>query len=189
MQLIDYLKPKIHDSLADQIQFISEQARIPEKYIKHVGAKEYCTESEMLWLRNAKLHIKEGNGGMIIHGPQVNSISKKMLAIGATLTRNFIDARVYSISELLELIESRTDAPPECTVLIIPDLCIADYEIPKRQIHKLAGYLLKRFVEEKVMVAYVDSMKIVEEKYGASFADNLRNHYDLFSCVSEQTTK
>ena len=189
MQLIDYLQAGKHDTLRDQLSFIAEQAHIPEKYIRHVGAKEYCTEAEMSWLRNTKKNISEGKGGMILHGTQLHSISKKMLAIGATLTRNFIDARVYSISELLDLIESRYEDPPECTVLIIPDLCISDYEIPKRQIHKLAGYLLKRFVDEKAMIAYVDSIKVVEEKYGSNFADNLKNHYDLFSCTVEQETK
>ena len=184
---MNYLKPITHDPLVDQLQFIAEQARIPESYIRHEGAKDYCTEAEMTWLRNAKKNIRNNDSGMLIHGLQEHSISKKMLAIGATLTRNYIDARVYSLAELLDILESKYNDPPECTVIIIPDFCMTDYEIPKRLIHKLYGFLINRFVAKKAMIAYVDNLKLLESKYGTTLSEYLIGHYQLFSCTQEQS--
>jgi hypothetical protein len=187
--MIDYLKPQVHDPLISQLQFIAEQARIPESYIRHVGAKEYCTEPEMVWIRNAKKNLKENDMGMIFHGPQVHSISKKMLAIGATLTRNYIDARVYTLAEVLDSLDSRSEEPPDCTVLIIPDFCVADYDIPKRLVHKLYGFLINRFVTKKGMIAYIDSYEVMANKYGATLTEYINGHYQSFSCLQEQPTE
>jgi len=180
----DYLKPDIHYPLISQIKFISEQAHIPEKYMRYYGAKEYCTEAEMTWIKKAKQLIREGGGGMVMSGQQEHSVPIKMLAIGATLTRNFIDARVYTLASILDILDDKYAEAPDCTVLIIPDLCISDYSIPKRQIHKLAGYLLERFVADKMLIAYVDSISTVQHTYGDSFATYLCKHYDLFESVS-----
>lgn len=185
--MTDYLSDDKFNPLKDQIEFISGQANIPEKYLRYVGAREYCTEAEMHWIRNTKKNIRDGSGGMILYGAQVHPINKKMLAIGATLTRNFIDARVYTLFDLLESLDVRGSEPPECTVLLIPDLCLADYDIPKKSLHKLNGFLLNHFAKDRALIAYIDSLKVLGEKYGSTFVDTFTNHYQLFSSVAEKT--
>lgn len=175
-----YLQPGKHDALADQIQVISEQTRIPERFIRSVGAKEYCSEYEMVWLRSAKKNMAAGHLGMIFYGNQTR-LQNKLLAIGATLIRNYVDARVYSLSEILYALDHKYMEPPEATVLIIPDLCISDYTIPKGQIHKLTGFLYKRFAAQKGMIAYVDSLESVGQTYGKSVLDNLMDNYQTFT--------
>lgn len=185
-QVVNYLKPLTHDPLVAQLQFISEHSRVPEDYLKHVGAKEFCSDAEMDWLRNAKKYLHNNDMGMVFWGPQEFSILKKMLAIGATLVRNYIDARVYSLTELLDLLDDRNAESPECTVIIIPDFCVADYDIPKRLIHKLSGFLTSRFIEHKGMIAYIDSYEILERKYGSTLANYVKEHHKSFSCIQEQ---
>ena len=185
--MTDYLKKGTHDSLISSIQFISAQTHIPEAYIRHVGAKEFCTEDEMLFIRNIKKHIREVNGGMLIHGKQEFCdgkkvpVTKKMLAIGATLVRNFIDARIYPVATLMSLIEDRYAEVPDCTVLIIPDLCTEGFQIPNKQIHKLYGLLLERFVANKMIIGYVDNLDAVADNYGNTFAEHIKEHYTLFA--------
>lgn len=188
--MTDYLKPDIHANLIREISFISEQTHIPEYYIRHVGAKEFCSEEEMVWIKNIKKNIREVCGGMIIHGRQEHPIVKKMLAIGATMVRNFVDARVYPIATLMQLMESRFEEVPDCTVLIIPDLCTSGFIIPNKQIHKLYGLLLQRFASNKMIIGYVDDLDAVAENYGATFADLIREHYDLFAsaCSPEHSS-
>lgn len=179
-----YLQKGKHDILEDQILFISAQTRIPERFIRHVAAKDYCTEEEMHWIRSSKKNIANGNLGMILCGYQAK-LQNKLLAIGATLIRNYVDARVYSLSELLQLLDSKYDEPPDCTVLIVPDLCVADYVIPKGQVHKLTGYLYKRFTSQKSMIAYVDSLELFSSIYGRAMLDHILNNYQIFSTEVE----
>ena len=175
-----YLKPNVHANLIRQLKFISDQTRIPEAYIRGVGAKEFCSEAEMAWIRNVKKHIREVCGGIILHGKQNVPVAKKMLAIGATLVRNFVDARIYPVSTLMSLMDDRYAEVPECTVLIIPDLCTEGFLIPNKQIHKLYGLLLERFVANKMIIGYVDNLDSVSLSYGSTFADHIKEHYDLF---------
>lgn len=176
----NYLQKGKHDILEDQIHFISDQTRIPERFIRHVAAKDYCTEEEMAWIRASKKNISDGSLGMILYGHQPK-IQNKLLAIGATLVRNYVDARVYSLSELLQLLDARYVEPPDCTVLIVPDLCVSDYVIPKGQVHKLTGYLYKRFAVQKAMIAYVDQIELVGATYGRAMLDHLLTNYPVFT--------
>ena len=186
-EAISYLRAGTHDNLIRSISFISKQTNIPESYLRFKSAREYCTENELKWVQDVRKRVKrqtkETIGGMIIYGKPDNlPMAKKMLAIGATLVRNFVDVRVFTITKLLSMLDDRyaDTGYQECSVLIIPDLCTEGFDVPTKQIHKLYGFLLQRFVEDKLVIGYVDSMSAIEDNYGSTFYQQIKEHYDLF---------
>lgn len=183
--MTDYLQPEEHSSLIRQLHVISEQTHISENYLKHVSAKELCTAEEMVWVRNVKkvLQSENSTSGLILYGDQDVDVPKKMMAIGATLVRNFIDARVYTMSSLCSIFDDRDADVPKCSVLIIPDLCIREFQLPKRHIHTLYGLLLERHSDNNLVIGYVDALESLPSVYGKTLAEYMLSHYDKIAAT------
>jgi hypothetical protein len=110
--------------------------------------------------------------------PEHESSMMKCLAIAATLIRNSVDARVYPITTLLSLLQSKKELP-DCEVLIVPDLCVAEFAIQPWERKSLYGILLTRFGSDKMTIGYIESLAAVEKNYGKQFAEFLASHYTI----------
>ena len=148
------------------------------------SAKGYLTPTEIDWLRGIKPLLKNGQANYCFVGPQKVSIHTKMMAITGCLLRNFIDARVMPLLNVLEDEESALTP----TVLLIPDFYTAgsgdktasmNKPLPAWQIPRLHSVLLSRMVSNKGTIVYASHLEKVKDCYGPGIDDLIQNHYTL----------
>lgn len=163
------LSPVVHRRLVEDLDNVCITANIP-KHMIHESATQYVSVVELDWVRNFRSYQQIGKG-MVLTATHADT---KMMAITAALLRNFIDARIMTISAVLE-----TDANP--TVLLIPNLYITAMgrSMPAWQVQKVYDRLLERYAQGKPSVVYVENMSGLEKDYGPVFARHLRDHYKI----------
>lgn len=114
----------------------------------------------MDWLIN--FH-DNGRPGLVLTGPDA---VRRCMAIAAALVRNFIDARVRTVDQML-------DDPVEATVLLCPNFhLIGSKTMPGWRIQKLYDLLLERYTRDLPTVVWVDSLLGVKD-YGMPVYDML----------------
>lgn len=177
--VVSILDEEFHSRLIQNLDEIALTANIPVYLIKR-SAKEFCTLNELDWLRGIKLHSGEGSAGLCIVGEQALPIDTKMMALGAALLRNYIDARVVPITDL---VEAGTDmsSVPSPTVMLVPNFFIPSGGKPLAgwNIQALHSILLSRFAAGKQTVLYVRDMPELLKVYGQGIHDHIQAHYTI----------
>jgi len=171
------LNPMLHATLMQRIEEICQTANIQQLYV-HRSAKDFCGEDELLWLRDYEFLRSTGHGGLILVGAP--KPEERCQAITACLLRNEVDARITSLSSLLEAKEAINELPNP-TVMVIPNLFVNTQGKPLTgwQIQRLYDLFLMRLTSNRPVVAYVESMGKLEDTYGSLFAEHLRSHFTL----------
>jgi len=184
----DYLDPEHHAALLHSLDFISEQTHISKHHLHYLSAETVCTPAEFEWVRNFKSYLKEGRAGLILVGTDGSSPVMKLISIGATMVRNGKDARVYSTGMLLSALDDRYVETPNPTVLIIPDLC-SGITLTAGQISKLYNLILERFIANKMTIAWVSDLTMLQTLYGKPFYSLIEQHFDLMGDLSVDNSK
>ena len=95
------LEEGVHDRLYQESAQLAYKARIPQELIWTPLEKKF----DAAWVREFSLHTQEEHTGLAYVGKFVgdkkDSPLYRMQAIAGALIRNFIDARVLSLAELL----------------------------------------------------------------------------------------
>lgn len=172
------LDKEVHARLIADIDHICGTASIDPRFV-HKSMVGTCGAGEIDWVRNFRKYRSEGVAGLAMVGVD-NENERQRLMCGALL-RNFIDARVVPLNQLLIL--ARKDSLPEPTVLLIPNLFIKPVGPGKQfyasQLQILHDVLVARQGQDKPTVVYVEDMDGMRAAYGAPIADLIEQHYKI----------
>jgi len=168
--------PVYHERLMADIQGTIQAANIPESYV-WASLHKYCNEVEVDYVFDIKRHTDRDPPvfGMVYIGRvEGEPINDRMMSIAGTCLRNYINAKVMTLQEVLASLKA--GEMPSPTVLLIPNFFlgkgsgghIADWEVSS-----LIGLLYKRQQEEKQTVVYVGDWDGMILEYGQVFEDHL----------------
>jgi hypothetical protein len=169
------LDPVIHSRLITDLRNICQTANVLPSYV-HSSMASICSATEVDWVRNFRDNQHEGHG-LVLSCKE--SPEDRMMAIAGALLRNFIDARVMSLTTMLD--QREHGVMPDCTVLLVPNLYLraSGKTLPSWRVQVLYDTLLARMTSGKPTVVYVEDMHALESEYGRVFADHLTHHYTL----------
>ena len=161
------LHKEFHARLLEDIDRYAEMASVPV-YMIHEPLSLYCDEREVKWVKSIMLHRENGGAGLCLTGIDPKQpVERKMMAIGAALLRNYIDARVVTMTTLLE--EHKEGEVESPTVLLIPNFYV-EYSGGKPntnwQVNILQDILMRRLVERKMTIIYVQSISGLKKNFG-----------------------
>lgn len=177
MSAVAVLDDKIHSRLIQNLDEVALMAGVP-KFMLKTSAAQYCSEDELEWLKSFRKYRAAGNVGWVYTGTPKSPIELKFMAMAAALVRNFIDARVVPVSELIVEGEG-----PNPSVLFVPNFyTVAEGKpLASWQLQQLHSLLLRRFVAQKVTVLYVQSLDKMETHYGEGIGQHVRHYSHLGS--------
>lgn len=169
------LNPQYHASLIRELDDVASIAKVPAYMIKQ-SAKGYLNTVTLDWVRDIRKHSKVHCYGLVLRGKFKVPIEQQFMAIAGALIRNYIDARIYSLGEL---IEDEGGHVPDCSVLLIPNFYTGVHGKPLAgwQIQKLYSILITRMMKEKQTILYVSDLGLLEQHYGNNIVQLLKNNY------------
>jgi hypothetical protein len=106
------------------------------------------------------------------------NVDERMSAIAGAFTRNFIRARVMTLSMVLDHISD--GEPIGATILLIPNFCLSKVEggdLPAWKAATVYDLLLKRRAENLHTILYASSMGDVIKFYGTACSHMLDSHF------------
>jgi hypothetical protein len=164
------LNKEVHAGLLADLDGISETAGVQPRFLRS-SMTEYCGAAETDWVTHFKQYRADGVPGLMLDG--VQKPDTRCQAITAALLRNFIDARVMPLNQVLEL--QKTGDMPLPSVLVIPNLYILlpGKGLPPWQVQAIYDVLLHRAVRSAPTVVYVQDKDEMAKVYGIPFADFL----------------
>ena len=126
--------------------------------------------NERKWVSHFRGHQDRGTSGILWLGAPP---AQKMPAVVGALTRNFIDARLRTIEELVEDETGAAHAP----ALFIPDFCLGDTPLTPSVRQALTGILLRRATDGQQTGLYAVSFSSIQNAYGDAVAALLQESY------------
>jgi hypothetical protein len=164
-----HLDRDYHDALLSDLGHIAEVAGVPPSAVwSHVST--CCTASEMTWVRNL---FHPSDCGLLFVGSNFkNLVADKMEVITGACLRNYIDARVMGIHEVINRLNN--DDMPTPNVLLIPNFCMPKADngtntVAAWESNRLLGMLESRVRKDKKTILHVTSLGDVEKQYGEAF--------------------
>lgn len=173
MTTTSILDPVHHQRLIQDMQHVCQTANVPPIYV-HQSMRGVCTPTEISWVQNFRSHQAMGTGLMLLGS---ESPEARIMSIAGALLRNYIDARVLSVTNLLSMRESAS--LPDCTVMLVPNLYLraSGKGLPAWKVQLLYDTLLSRMASGKPTVVYVEDIDALASEFGRVFADHLNQHY------------
>lgn len=165
-----------HERLLADLTKVTQVAGIPAKYVWS-KLSAYCGHDELAWVRSIR-HV--ATDGLAYTGKLSIPVDNKMFAITGAMLRNYIDARVMTVQDVLQKLKDGDMPTP--TVLLIPNFCIEKGEggdIPQWQASSLLGLLYSRAAKEQKTVIYITSKVVLEKQYGSAIASHVEAHYQI----------
>lgn len=171
--LLEHKEIPVDKGIVARMAQFCATANVPEKYVR-LSMKGFCDEDEVEWVRNFPRNKREGLN-LLLTGKNSNPETRCM-AITGTLVRNFVDARIMTLRSIID----DADRALEPTVLVVPNLYVSSFgkQLSAWQIQSLYDLMLNRLsANNKVTVAYVESLTALEADYGSLFAEHLKEHF------------
>lgn len=171
---IGILSHEYHERLLSDLDRVVETAGIPKHFVWS-KMSEYCTEPEVAWVKRMR---KGQDHGLAYIGKKNKAIEDKMMAIVGACLRNYIDARLMTVQEVLTRLKN--DTMPQPTVLLIPNFSLEKKDggdIPQWQVSSLLGLLYTRLARGLKTVIYISDLNSLSMFYGESFKKHIDSHY------------
>lgn len=174
---IGILNREYHDRLLADLKRFAAKAGIPPDFVWS-KLSQYCTDADMAWVRG----MRDGNDhGLIYEGTEFHvPVEDKMMAIAGACLRNYIDARVMTVQDVLNRLKD--DNMPAPTLILVPNFCMSKDDVNSVapwQAAALLGWLYSRLAKNLKTVLYVGSMPTLEKAYGEAMARHLKAHYTI----------
>lgn len=174
------LDEKVHARLLQNLDAFAAEANIPAGMIYHPLA-ETCGHDEIDYVRKYEFLAKNDVYGLVYTG-SVAQVHTRQMAMAAAYLRNFIDARVSTVQDLLVSVKDPRAHQP--TVLLVPNFFVckghggklADWDIPD-----LLGVLYNRHAAGLQTVVYVESMTALSNEYGAVFTNHINEYFRVIT--------
>jgi len=174
------LDEKVHGRLVQDIDRIASVANIPTNMILR-SMSEFCSKSEIEWVKQIRTRSDDDKLNLAYVGEDSKTpIESRMMSVAGACLRNFIDARIFTVQEVIALMAEHRMSDP--SVLLIPNFFISKNQgghISSWHISTLLGLLISRLAAKKVTVLYIDNLKMLELEYGKPFSQHIKSYYDL----------
>jgi hypothetical protein len=169
---VSVLDPVRHLRLMADIDHIAGVAGINPSYIRH-SMIPHCDSVEVDYVMNFRLY-RDTVSGLLLVGK--TDIEERCFAICGAFIRNFIDARVVTLTTLLDAAESH--ATPDPTVLLVPNFYMSAYgkTLPAWKIATIYDILLQRAAENKQTILGMDNFAAMKQSYGGSIVNHLKKY-------------
>jgi hypothetical protein len=166
------LDPVRHARLLDDLDHVCALANVKKSYVRE-SMTVFCDSTEVDYVVNFRVY-REESPGLLLVGKK-NS-EERCMAIAGALIRNFIDARVITLTALLDAADAK--AVPEPTVMIIPNLFQKSYgkQYSAWQLAIIYDILLNRWTTNRPTVLALEDLTALQQAYGLSFADHLKKY-------------
>lgn len=173
------LNADYHDRLLADVETFAKKAGVPLSAV-WMPLSQYCDKSaDYEWVRTIKAST---DGGLLYLGKHKVPVEEKMRAIAGACLRNYTDARVMSVQDVIKRLKGGEMAEP--SVLLIPNFCIDKAEggdIASWEVSQLLGLLIDRASQGKKTVLYAASWLTLEKQYGTAFKEHLELYYAVHS--------
>jgi len=174
------IDPAIHQPLLDDWENIAREANVPVGCLE-VPMKSTCTDAEIEYVKALRRKASENKYGLVYMGDKPTyPMTNRMIAITAACLRNYIEARVMTLDEVLQNVK-KGDMPSP-TVLLIPNFHVGNSEggkIADWQVSGLLSMLYDRQVSGKQTFLYVRSLKGIQTAYGDVFAQHILANFEI----------
>lgn len=166
------LDPVRHLRLIADLDHIAAVAGINPHYVR-TSMVPYCDSTEVDYVVNFRLY-RENHSGLLICGK--DDTEERCFAICGALVRNFIDARVMTLTTLLDAAEAH--ATPDPTVLIVPNFYMCTYgkTLPAWKVATIYDILLSRAAENRPTILGMDNYQTMKQSYGQSITNHLKKY-------------
>lgn len=171
------LKPEVHHLLVKNLPRLASTANIPESMVLHKMSDFQCSLDEIKYVKKIRVHAEKGIYGAAYLGAS-NSFPTRMMAVAGACLRNFIDAKVMTLQEVLE--EQQNGSMPEPKVLLIPNFFVAKSDggkIADWHIAHLLGLLLSRMTKQLQTVVAVSDLNLMSKTYGEPIAQHIAGKF------------
>ena len=174
------LDMKSHGRLLQELDSVARMANIPKSVILH-SMTEHCGPQEVSFVINLNSQASAGIYGLAYVGVEEQAdVLDKMMAIAGACIRNYKDARVQSVQDLLDGIKQGTVNSP--TVLLIPDFfmgkttggMIADWNLPG-----LFSLLTMRKAQDLQTFVYVSNLVELGTAWGPGFRQHVERNFTI----------
>ncbi len=164
-----------HYTLCQQLDSIADVAGVPVSLLNQ-SMREFCTKEEVEYV----IHLFQHDDAGAIYVGHTDDVMVKMMAITGACVRNFIDARVRMLHDVLKGIKG--DNPIDSRVVLIPNFCIgnSDRGIADWESTHLFGWLQDRAFSKKPTFLGVSDFVHVEKRLGSLVANFIKNNYTRF---------
>lgn len=174
------LDPEKYARLLANAEAICQQAGIP-RWRLETSATGILSDQEIEWLKNYRVHAKQGRGYVLVGTHEGYSPETRFSALTAAFLRNYIDARVSTINMVLAALEGTADPDIlECTVLCLPNFSVKQNggkQMPAWKLQSIHDYLLLRHSQSKPTVLYVEDWTMMQTEFGVSIARHLHENF------------
>jgi hypothetical protein len=175
------LKEEVHGRLVQNLDAYARDAGIQPRWVWTPLAAT-CGQVEVNYVRQYPTHRAEGLVSGLLYlrdaSAEFPNVDERMSAIAGAFTRNFIRARVMTLSMVLDHISD--GEPVGATILLIPNFCLSKVEggdLPAWKAATVYDLLLKRRAENLHTILYASSMGDVIKFYGTACSHMLDSHF------------
>jgi len=175
------LDPIVHARLVADIESVAQDAGIQPSWIWTPMSKN-CTDDEVQWVRRFRHHTAEGSAGLAFVGRDLEP-ENRMAAIAGALTRNFINAKVMTLGQVVDY--AKDSVLPGVSCLLIPNFFIEKSHgggIASWQVSLLLDVLVDRQAKGLQTVIYVSDLSALGAEYGKALLRHVENN---FVCLEE----
>lgn len=172
------LNQEVHSRLVSNLDQYARRANILDSMILNKMSSFDCSDSEIKYMKAIKRQADKGVYGMTYLGKETSPVMTRMMAVAGACLRNFVDAKVVTLQELLS--DIKEGHPPDVTVLLIPNFFInrADGgKIAEWHIAELLGLLYSRMTKGQQTFLYVSDLDALRKTYGDPIANHLQNNF------------
>jgi len=171
------LDPDIHGRLVSDITQICIRAGIPglESLIGR-PLSENCIVQEVRWMEGFWNHAGANVYGLIYEGRVDPPVERRFPAMIACLLRNFVDARMVSMQDLL----SEDSDADICTALFLPNLYRGKNDggyFPPATVQRIYDILMRRIITNKQTIVHVSLLSDLKIGWGNTFHQLLFKNY------------
>ena len=163
-----------HERLIANLTRFSEKAKVPvDKILTPMGTK--CKVEEVNIVKHFhKLYTVKGISGAFYTKSCSADIMERMQEFCGAFIRNYVDARIRTVQEVL----SEIDQMGDCTgsVIAIPNFC-GGVMPTSLQKSILSGWLLNRHTDRKLTIIYIDSPGLLKSEFKDIIAGHVDAHY------------
>lgn len=171
------LSPSVHSRLVQNMEHFARRANINETHVLYKMSKFSCTKPEIDYVKSLKRQVADGNYGLVYLGKETKPVLTRMMAVAGACLRNFVDAKVVVMQELLK--DLKAGSPPDVSVLLIPNFFINRSEggkIAEWDIPELLGLLYTRMAKGQQTFVYVSDFEALVKAYGEPMAMHLKHN-------------
>lgn len=173
------LDPAVHDRLVKDLGSYAEDAGVPPEMI-WTSMKEYCDSEEIEWVKGYQRVRYSLQPGFAYVGKMYPAVDLRMMAMAGAFVRNFVNARVMSLQNVLT--HTRTGGIA-ASVLLIPNFYTGKSggTLPAWQVGLIGDLLVHRASHQLVTVVCVDSWKGLQADYGAVIYRHVKERFYALS--------